>query len=262
MTVWCIYVKTPEYAAATSTLTLTTLPSESVLLYETDENHDNISTSFRDLDSFKNNSLEETPHKFNNHNNNNNNNKEIKEEDHERTQRLKEIYYQTAISLQENDYLFMLQKGNWVEEILTSIEASSLSVSIAIASSPITGQRYEGFPLVYVNKAFEKTTLYSRNEILGKSCKFLQSEKTEMEQMQKITEALSKGESIKIAMTNVRKDRSEFLNFLALRPVFSAENTMLYVIAVQYDISKEEASLREIKMVEDFLALMCTIMQG
>ena len=182
-----------------------------------------------------------------------------KDQDMERTKRLKDIYYQTAKLMSEEDIVEILAAGNWIEKSLNILENATYSVSIATAE-----RRQEGLPLVYVNKAFEKTTLYTKGEAIGRPCKFLQCERTERDQLEKIGEAISKGESIKVAVTNARKDGSEFLNFLALRPVFDRDiaNHMTYVVAVQYDVTKEEASLKEIKMVEDFLAMMCNILKG
>ncbi|KAJ1406442.1 hypothetical protein B484DRAFT_354062, partial [Ochromonadaceae sp. CCMP2298] len=55
-----------------------------------------------------------------------------------------------------------------------------------------------GFPLVYVNKRFETTTGYSREEIVGKNCKFLQSDKSEPSQIKKLSRSLKSAKPVKV----------------------------------------------------------------
>jgi PAS domain S-box-containing protein len=229
VSLWPIFVESPEYQSIFS--------SEPCIIYEdSGEGNDDVS----EFDSAKKNDS-------------------IKEQDMERTKRLKDIYYQTAKLMTEEEIEEIMVAGNWIERCLTILDNASFSISIASAE-----HRQDGLPLVYVNKSFERVTLYSKSEAVGRPCKFLQCNRTEQDQLEKITEAIGKGESIKVAVTNARKDGSEFLNFLALRPVFDREITshMTYVVGVQYDVTKEEASLREIKMVEDFLTMICTFLKG
>lgn len=50
----------------------------------------------------------------------------------------------------------------------------------------------EDMPIVYANKAFERLTGYSQEEIIGFNCRFLQGEDREQEACYKIAQALKK----------------------------------------------------------------------
>ena len=56
----------------------------------------------------------------------------------------------------------LLAGTSWLSSLLSSIESLPVCVSLAAAS-----RNMRGFPLVYVNAAFETTTGYERSEILG-----------------------------------------------------------------------------------------------
>ena len=56
----------------------------------------------------------------------------------------------------------MLAGTSWLSGLLTSIENLPVCISLAAAS-----RNMRGFPLIYVNAAFETTTGYERSEILG-----------------------------------------------------------------------------------------------
>lgn len=113
----------------------------------------------------------------------------------------------------------MLGCNQWLRALLSSLENIPVCVSVAAASSAS-----RGFPLIYVNKSFERATGYQRSEVLGKNCKFLQTgkhgEAAEPESIAKLTAALSAKEAIKITITNFRKDGTPFRNLLAVKPIF------------------------------------------
>jgi PAS domain S-box-containing protein len=119
------------------------------------------------------------------------------------------------------------------------------------------------FPLVYVNKAFESLTQYSRQDCLGKSCKFLHSpHTTEAGQIEKITKALVNGIGIKVVITNCKKDGSNFFNFLSLIPIYNREDKFTYVLAKLYDITIGTATYREIKAAEEVQYLTAMVLRG
>eukprot|EP01038_Epipyxis_sp_PR26KG_P008463 gene8463-11443_t len=168
--------------------------------------------------------------------------------------RIKDIIAQAAASIDEVELENFLSSGNWLSNLLASVEDLPLCVSLASAN----GDR-KGFPLVYVNKAFEKTTLYERSEIVGHNCKFLQSDKSEPDQIQKLTDALRYAHPCKVALTNKKKDGTEFFNLLAMKPIFNSQGEYSYVVGVQFDISNKEATATQIKLVDDLLSILPNI---
>jgi hypothetical protein len=86
---------------------------------------------------------------------------------------------------------------------------------------------------------------------VGHNCKFLQSATSEDSQIQKMTEALKSAKPVKVALTNTRKDGSQFMNLLAMKPVFDSNGVYSYVIGVQYDI----------RQVSDLLSILPNVLK-
>lgn len=102
----------------------------------------------------------------------------------------------------------------------------------------ITDPRLDDNPIVFVNDAFARLTGYSREETLGRNCRFLQGPGTNTGDIAKIREAIAQRRSIEIDLLNYRKDGSTFWNRLLLSPVFD-EGELTYFFASQFDITPE-----------------------
>jgi PAS domain-containing protein len=111
------------------------------------------------------------------------------------------IVQSAVASIDKVEMKQLLSTGNFARNIFATVEDLRLCVSIATARAD-----RRGFPLIYVNKAFEKTTGYLRQDIVGHNCRFLQSENTEQDQLLAMTEALSAAQPVKVVLTNRRKD--------------------------------------------------------
>eukprot|EP01042_Synura_sphagnicola_P000717 gene717-798_t len=63
----------------------------------------------------------------------------------------------------------LLSCGSWLFAFIASCEKLPICITLSTAS-----RSRVGFPLIYVNAFFETVTGYSRTEIMGANCKFLQ----------------------------------------------------------------------------------------
>ena len=113
----------------------------------------------------------------------------------------------------------VLVSTSWLTGLLSSIESLPVCVSLAAAS-----ENMRGFPLIYVNAAFEATTGYDRSEIIGQNCRFLQigqqeGHVAEKDSISRLTEALHDSKPVKVAITNFKKDGTPFRNLLAMKPI-------------------------------------------
>ncbi|MBC9208713.1 PAS domain-containing protein [Roseomonas aerophila] len=103
----------------------------------------------------------------------------------------------------------------------------------------ITDPRQHDNPVVFTNDAFCRLTGYSRQEILGHNCRFLQGEETDPETVRRIREAVAAARSIEIDIRNHRKNGEPFWNRLLLAPVRDAEGRLAYFFASQVDVTLE-----------------------
>ena len=94
-----------------------------------------------------------------------------------------------------------------VDHFSTLFGNQSVSVSMADPTQP-------DCPLVEVNDAFCELTKYSRSEVLGKNCRFLQGADTSPKARGVIADALASGESVCVSIKNYCKDGEPFDNLL------------------------------------------------
>jgi PAS domain S-box-containing protein len=108
-------------------------------------------------------------------------------------------------------------------------------------------------PIIYANKAFERLTGYSQDEIIGKNCRFLQGEDREQEARYKIKEAMKNNEEIEVTLRNYKKDGTLFHNHLKVTPLFDNKGRVLYYLGLQYDITYQVNAENEINRLSDML---------
>ena len=153
----------------------------------------------------------------------------------------------------------VLKSGSWMFAFVAAVE--NLPVCITLCSA--RKERY-GFPLIYVNKQFEMTSGYDRSVIIGANCRFLQRNAygfmvTEKDSVNKLALALHKAQSIRVAITNYRRDGTPFKNLLSMKPVFDWNGEYQYVIGVQFDLSACKVGSRALEMADCMTKLLPSV---
>ena len=153
------------------------------------------------------------------------------------------------------------------EERLRLLESVIVNANDAILITEAEPIDRPGPRIVYANEAFFKTTGYTMEEVLGKTPRILQGEKTDRAQLGKIRAALEKWQPIIVEMINYRKDGSEFWVELSIVPVADENGWYTHWISSQRDITERrareaahyESEARKTAIVENSLDAIVTI---
>ena len=94
--------------------------------------------------------------------------------------------------------------------------------------------------IVFVNDAFERHTGYTREEVLGKSPRFLQGPNTQRAELDRISAALEKGQPVRSELINYTKSGQEFWVDLEIVPIANATGAFTHWVAVQRDITQRK----------------------
>ena len=157
------------------------------------------------------------------------------------------------------DYLEIeriLEYGSWLFAFIAAVE----NIPVCITLSTARKDRL-GFPLIYVNRYFEYTTGHDRTSIMGASCRFLQRNRqgvavTELDSVQRISQALHHAESSRVAITNYKRCGTPFRNLLAIKPVFDMNGEYQFVIGVQFDLSSIKANAYALRMTDNLMKML------
>ena len=131
----------------------------------------------------------------------------------------------------------------WAELRLTRRIFRSVTTGVSVASATLPD-----LPLVYVNPAFEEMTGYSRAEVQGKNCRFLEGPERNQAGLSVIREALANQRRGVAVLKNFRKDGTPFWNELSLSPISNDEGELTHYVGIQTDVTSRvefEAGLRE-----------------
>ena len=130
-------------------------------------------------------------------------------------------------------------------DLATTLERLNYSFVVSDPSLP-------DCPIVFCSDSFLKLTGYSRAEILGRNCRFLQGAETDRSEVDKIRHAVQRKEPVRVTLLNYRKNGEKFWNFVSISPIKHSttgisgtaameKNNMLF-IGVQLDASTRSAS--------------------
>jgi PAS domain S-box-containing protein len=92
-------------------------------------------------------------------------------------------------------------------------------------------------PLIYVNDGFERLTGYSRSEVLGRNCRFLQGAETDSTALELIRECIRERRECHVELLNYRKDGTPFWNRLSIAPLREDRGRLTHFVGVQSDIT-------------------------
>lgn len=133
-----------------------------------------------------------------------------------------------------------------------ALEVSQAGIVITDAGSEL---------ITYVNAGFHDTTGYTREEAIGRNCRFLQGDDTDPVSVQKIRQAIEARRSIRVTLKNYKKDGTEFWNDLSITPVKNELGEVTHFIGCQFDVSdsrereqKASATARRIRLLLDSTA--------
>ncbi|AES88742.2 nonphototropic hypocotyl protein [Medicago truncatula] len=114
----------------------------------------------------------------------------------------------------------------------------------------ITDPRLPDNPIIFASDSFLELTEYSREEILGRNCRFLQGPETDPATVKKIRQAIDNQTEVTVQLINYTKSGKKFWNLFHLQPMRDQKGEVQYFIGVQLDGSQHVEPLHN-RIAED-----------
>jgi PAS domain S-box-containing protein len=150
------------------------------------------------------------------------------------------------------------QVGKQLNLIEKAADTSNEGITVSDALQPDN-------PIIYANHGFVRLTGYSKDDVIGKNCRFLQGPHSDPNTVGVISQALETGKPCTVELLNYRKDGTPFWNRLSITPIFDNTGQITNFVGIQSDItelkhSKEklEAANRELSRFKKEITLELT----
>ncbi len=107
----------------------------------------------------------------------------------------------------------------------------------------ISNPRLADNPIIECNAAFIELTGYTRDEIIGRNCRFLAGEGTEPWLTDALRVGIKSGQPVMAEILNYKKDGSPFRNALMIAPIFDADGNVEFFLGSQVEVAEDAAQL-------------------
>ncbi len=149
-------------------------------------------------------------------------------------------------------------------ELMVLRQAPFLAAAFAEIECGVTiaDPNLDDSPLIFANAAFERMTGYSRAELLGRNCRFLQGDLRDQPGIRIMHNALARRTDCTTVVTNFRKNGESFENQVKLRATHTNDGTLSHIIGIQLDVSKEQSALESLARQKRRYASMIDAQSG
>ena len=103
----------------------------------------------------------------------------------------------------------------------------------------VSDPNQEDNPVIYVNDVTCKKFEYSREEFIGKNCRFLQGTDREQKNIKAIKASIKNRTSTTVTVRNYSKSGNLIYNQFTISPIFDEYNNLKYFLGIQRDVTKE-----------------------
>ena len=136
------------------------------------------------------------------------------------------------------------------------INAKLLQLVIDASNDGIVVAEQEGDDniLIYANRAFERLSGYSVDDILYQDCRFLQAGDRDQPGLDAIRQAVREHRPCRQVIRNYRKDGTPFWNELSITPVLNEADQLTYYIGIQKDVTEQVEAEQRVRELEAELA--------
>lgn len=134
-----------------------------------------------------------------------------------------------------------------------NFELLTKALDASISGIIITDNLQEDNPIVYCNTAFETITGYSRNEIIGHNCRFLQAQDRSQKEREILAKCVKEGRECRVDIRNYRKNGDLFYNELFMSPVKDADGTVTHFIGVQNDVTTRKNAEHDLRQQKSLM---------
>nr|AML79459.1 putative LOV domain-containing protein [Woodsia scopulina] len=136
----------------------------------------------------------------------------------------------------------------YLSETAQTALCSSLTLALTRVqqSFVISNPKIPGMPVVYASDMFLQLTGYQKDEVIGRSCRFLQGQDTDACIVQQIRDCIKAEKACTVRVLNYRKGGLPFWNLLHVAPVRDHTAKIAYFVGVQWELRSDCCQTSEI----------------
>lgn len=140
--------------------------------------------------------------------------------------------------------------------LLETAVSRQSDILLITEASPIDAP--DGPRIVYVNDAFTRRTGYAREEVIGKTPRILQGEKTQKNELARIRKALKKWQSVRAELINYKKSGEEIWLELDIVPLADEKGWYTHWVSVERDITARKEVEEAVRVNEERFRLVAS----